>query len=325
MPNVRSRFSLSHAQAVATMVLVTLLWATAGVLARQVRHAQGVEITFWRSVLTAVSMVLILGVWRGAGFWRRTRWSDPLLWLSAACWSVMFTAFMMAMSFTTVANVLIMSALSPVFTALASRLFLGHHLPARTWVAIAAAAAGILYMYASKLSLSHSREMLGIGIALLVPLAGSFQWVLMHREKQRLQALRKQAQAWAAAHQEADAPPPPAVVSRDMLPALILGAALSALMCLPFVFPLQASWADMGWLALLGMFQLAIPCSLIVVCSRVLHAPEISLLALLETIFGILFAWWGAGEVPGVNVLVGGGLIIGARALNEWLGWKQTA
>lgn len=50
-----------------------------------------------------------------------------------------------------------------------------------------------------------------------------------------------------------------------------------------------------------------------------------SLLALLEVIFGILLAWAGAGEVPGPNVLVGGLLVIFALVGNELMGWiKKT-
>ena len=48
-----------------------------------------------------------------------------------------------------------------------------------------------------------------------------------------------------------------------------------------------------------------------------------SLLALLEVIFGIALAWWGANEVPQPQVLQGGVLVLLALATNEWLGWKQ--
>jgi drug/metabolite transporter (DMT)-like permease len=71
--------------------------------------------------------------------------------------------------------------------------------------------------------------------------------------------------------------------------------------------------------------QLAIPCALSVICARVLKAPEISLLGLLEVIFGIILAWWGAGEVPTPTVLTGGTLVIGALMLNELMGWRQKA
>ena len=79
------------------------------------------------------------------------------------------------------------------------------------------------------------------------------------------------------------------------------------------------------WLGLLGLVQLAIPCTLSVICARVLKAPEVSLLALLEIIFGIALAWFGANEQPGPNVLAGGALVLGALVVNELIGWRQRA
>jgi drug/metabolite transporter (DMT)-like permease len=88
--------------------------------------------------------------------------------------------------------------------------------------------------------------------------------------------------------------------------------------------PLQASAHDVGLLAILGLFQLAIPCVVSVVCARVLKAPEVSLLALLEIVFGIALAWLGANEAPQLSVLFGGALVLGALILNEWLGWRKN-
>jgi drug/metabolite transporter (DMT)-like permease len=75
---------------------------------------------------------------------------------------------------------------------------------------------------------------------------------------------------------------------------------------------------------MLGLFQLAIPCALSVMCARVLKAPEVSLLALLEIVFGIALAWWGAHEAPQPSVLLGGALVLGAMLLNEYLAWKNN-
>ena len=95
------------------------------------------------------------------------------------------------------------------------------------------------------------------------------------------------------------------------------------LLSLVLALPLQATAHDLFLLALLGVFQLAIPCVLAVRCGRVLKAPEMALLGLLEVIFGILLAWLGAGERPASAVLAGGALVIGALVLNEMLGWKE--
>ena len=111
----------------------------------------------------------------------------------------------------------------------------------------------------------------------------------------------------------------------DLVPAVLVGAAISSLVTLPLAMPLQASAHDVGLLAVLGLVQLAIPCALAVVCARVLKAPEIALLALLEVIFGIVLAWVGADEIPSQTVLAGGALVIGALVLNELAGWRQRA
>ena len=109
----------------------------------------------------------------------------------------------------------------------------------------------------------------------------------------------------------------------DLVPAVLVGAALSALSTLPLAFPFLATPHDLGLLAVLGLFQLAIPCVLAVKCAGVLKAPEVALLALLEVVFGILLAWFGANEVPGPSVLTGGVLVITALVVNEWIGWRQ--
>ena len=108
----------------------------------------------------------------------------------------------------------------------------------------------------------------------------------------------------------------------DLVPAVLIGAVFSCIVTLPLALPFQASPRDLALLASLGMVQLAIPSALAALCARVLKAPEMSLLGLLEVIFGILLAWIWANEVPGSSVLTGGSLVIGALVVNELIGWK---
>ena len=107
-----------------------------------------------------------------------------------------------------------------------------------------------------------------------------------------------------------------------MLPAVLIGAIISALATLPLAYPLQASGHDLAWLSLLGFVQLAIPCLLVVRLSRELPAAEIALLGLLELLFGVTWTWLGAGERPSSGTLIGGTLVIGALVANELLELK---
>jgi drug/metabolite transporter (DMT)-like permease len=107
------------------------------------------------------------------------------------------------------------------------------------------------------------------------------------------------------------------------VPAVLLGALISSLVVLPLAWPFRASGHDLALLAGLGALQLAIPCVLSVVCARVLSAPEVSLLALLEVLFGTLLAWIGAGEQPSADVFTGASLVMSALVINEWLAWRE--
>jgi drug/metabolite transporter (DMT)-like permease len=279
------------------MVGCTALWSMAGVVTRHLEEARSFEVTFWRSFFTVASLLIILPLWQGKGVWSRMPWRNRYFWLSGVCWSVMFTAFMVALTLTAVANVLITMAVGPLFTALFTRVFLRHQLPLRTWVAIVVAGIGIGWMYGTQLSLGDPNFLVGSLVALCVPIAGAVQWTLAQKSQSDGHSL-------------------------DLVPSVLLGAVFSTLLTLPLAMPFQASAHDVGLLAILGMFQLAIPCVLSVICVRVLKAPEASLLCLLEIVFGIALAWWGANEAPQMSVLLGGSLVLGALLMNQWLGWR---
>ncbi len=293
---------LTHGQAVLMMVAAALMWSIAGVVTRHLQTAHSFEVTFWRSAFNALALVVMLCALRGpAVLWASLRHGGKVLWVSGLCWAVMFTAFMLALTLTSVANVLVTMAIGPLLTALLSRAFLGHHLPTRTWLAIALAGVGIAWMYGHEVSAGDARQLLGTAVAVCVPVAAAVNWTL-------LQHLRGQQGGGA-----------------DMLPAVLVGAVLSALITLPLALPFAASGHDVSWLALLGVVQLAIPCLMAVAAARVLTGPEASLLALLEVVCGVLWAWLGAGEAPSLPVLGGGGLVLLALVLNElWGLWGKA-
>ncbi len=286
---------LTHSRAVLLMVAVTLMWSIAGVVTRHLEHAASFEVTFWRSFFTLVSLLVLLPLLQGRAVFVAMRKGGSALWISGICWSVMFTAFMVALVLMPVANVLVTMAVGPLLTALFARMFIGHHIAARTWGAIAVAGLGICWMYGSQMA---GLPLAGTLVALCVPVAAAINWTVVQHSQCHGQAV-------------------------DLVPAVLVGAVISSLVTLPLALPLRASGHDLALLALLGVVQLAIPCVLAVRCGRVLKAPEMALLGLLEVIFGILLAWLGAGEKPAAAVLTGGALVIGALVFNELLGWKE--
>ena len=136
-----------------------------------------------------------------------------------------FVAFIVALGQTTVANVLIVMAIGPFFTALLARVLLGEPLHPVTLAAAAVAAGGIGLTVIDSMRLG---EPLGLLLAALVPLAFAANTVLMRHRR-----------------------------SLPTLPGLAVAALLSALLTLPFVrlqglSPAHIGWLIWIWIAMLG-------------------------------------------------------------------------
>jgi drug/metabolite transporter (DMT)-like permease len=271
------------------MVVAPVLWSLAGVVTRHVQAAAPLEMAFWRSSFAAALVFLALRFVLQKRPWDTLRAAGAAGLVSGAMWAIMFTCFIVALNFTTTANVLVMSSLGPLFTAIFAFAFLREPLPARTWVAIVVASVGMAAMFGAGLAAREPRDLGGMLLALTIPIAGAVNLVTLRR---------------SAAH-------------LDLMPAVMLGAMISAAVTLPFALPFQASARDVLLLAALGVFQLGVPCLLLVLVSRTLTAPEIALLALLEVVLGPLWAWLGAGELPGAATVAGGAIVLVALAGNE--------
>jgi drug/metabolite transporter (DMT)-like permease len=274
------------------MVAAPVLWSTAGVVTRHIERATPFELVFWRSLFACLFVALVLAVLRRNPL--KMGWPGVV---SGTLWSVMFTAFMIALTLTSTANTLVVMSVSPLLTTLLARAFLkGDPVPIGTWIAAAAAAFGIAWMFAADLAAHTARDLTGMLIALSIPIAAAVNVVTLRAASAEL----------------------------DLRPAVMLGGAISCLIAMPLALPLQATPKDIALLAFLGVFQLALPCMLLVLASRVLLAPEIALIGLLEVVLGPLWAWLGAGEEPAQATMIGGAVVLAALVINELATFRQV-
>ncbi|MEZ5729602.1 MAG: DMT family transporter [Burkholderiaceae bacterium] len=282
----------AHLRAVLTLVLCGLLWSMAGVVTRHLHHAEGFEITFWRSLFCALGMLAWLGWQGGTGALvavRATGWPGVA---SGLMWAVMFTCFMLALTRTSVANTLLVLSIAPLLAAVLARVVL--------------------------------RE----------PIRPAPGWRSSWPGRHRLDGPRRRERRWHGWHADraggadrrggepGDAPAParerrPRAGGAGRGPDLVRGDAARR-------DPFRADAHDLLLLAFLGVFQLALPCALMVRAARHLSPQEISLLALLEVVFGPIWAWIGAGEVMASATIQGGLLVLGALVANETLGGPRA-
>lgn len=281
--------SLTHGQAISLLVLCASMWSVAGLVSRKLEEAQSFEVTFWRSFFCLAAMAVgLTWRWRGqalSAIVRIGRWGL----FSGAMWAVMFTCFMIALTRTSVANTVVVMSLAPLLAALLGWLVLKTPVPRATWVAIAMAGGGLWWMVREGIS---DEGIAGMVIAAGVPLASAANLVVLRARRAEV----------------------------DLIPAVLVGALISCLLTLPWALPFQASASDLAWLAFLGMFQLAIPCALLVWVARFLPPHEIALISLLEVVLGPIWAWLGAGEKLPQATVEGGLLVVVALIANELRG-----
>lgn len=272
------------------MLIAPVLWSLAGVLTRQIESpGRPLELAFWRSFFCALFVAAALLFLRNGSPLEKIRKAGLAGLISGAMWGLMFTVFIVALTQTTVANVLVVCSLGPLFTALLAYAVLREPIPVPTWLAIVAAAIGMAAMFGAGFSADEPRHAWGTLLALSIPVAAAINVVILRK---------------AGAH-------------LDLMPAILLGAVLSMAASLPWALPFSAGARDLAVLATMGVFQIGLPCMLLVLAARTLSAPEIALLGLLEVVLGPLWAWLGAGEVPGGATLAGGAIVLAALAGNE--------
>ncbi len=94
------------------------------------------------------------------------------------------------------------------------------------------------------------------------------------------------------------------------MPAMGLGLLFAVVLTLPFsdfsdIRPIQWLWIGLG-----GGIVVPFALILLTLGPRYLAAPEVAMLALLETVIGPFWVWLALGEEPGIRSLIGGAIIV---------------
>ncbi|HVO89868.1 MAG TPA: DMT family transporter [Casimicrobiaceae bacterium] len=276
-----------HRRAIAFMIVAPVCWSSGGYLVRQLSIANAWEIVFWRSLFMVLFVAGVLFVMHR----RRTLHAIAQVgWpgiVSGAFLAGAFFFFIASLTRTTVANTNVLMSVGPFLAALAGYWLLRESVPARTWVAMTVAFAGIVVMFADSLD---AGQWAGNLLALGVPCCFAGQVTMLRKFRAKV----------------------------DMLPQVMLAGLISVAGAALFVVPsFTASSRDLVVLAIMGCIQLGAGCLLATAASRELSATEMGLLALLEPILGPVWVWALMGEHPGVPALVGGLIVLGAVVANE--------
>ena len=272
-----------------------LIWSFGGTIGRFVEHLDSWTVVFWRS-FWAVAFLLAFMAWRDGvrGTLALFRGMGLPGLVVAACFATASTCFVVALSYTSVANILLMQAGAPLFAALIAWAILGEQISRATWAAIAAVIAGVAIMVSK--SFDGTVSPIGDGLALTTALVFAVATVITRRY----------------AHVR-------------MTPATCLGAGIAGAISLVMAPTLSVSLGDTGFLFAFGALNLGLGLALFASGARLIPAAIAALLGTFETLLGPIWVWLVHSEVPNGRTLMGGAVVLAALVFHIGMEFRRQS
>jgi drug/metabolite transporter (DMT)-like permease len=259
------------------VALAAVAWSTAGLLQRELSVSIGTQLA-GRAFFAVLGLLAFVAIAERGAVVQGFRAIGRSGLVVASLMAVSSGAFIVALNYTTVANVLFMQALAPVLAAVLGT-FVGEPVSRRTWVAMTVAVLGVGLMIGGP---DHP-SLAGVSLSLLMSV--SFAAVIVITRHRR---------------------------EVSMAPATCLSQVLVLLFAAPFADPGEIGGRDLALLAGLGITQIGLGLIFLSLGARLIPAAEVALITLLEIVLGPLWVWIALSERPGTATLVGGAIVIGA-------------
>ena len=260
-----------------------LAWSSSGLFVRNI-SADLMTMLFWRGIFSGTAVfVLFLAMegGRSLAVLRALRW--PTLAVALLSAAGMITGIG-ALRNTSVADAMVIYATVPFMTAALAYLVIGEKPSRSTLIGSTVALFGVgVMLWGAEMGGS----LFGQFLAVLMTLSMAGFTTIMRRHR--------------------DVP---------MLPAMALSAWICSLACFWFADPLSISQHDLLLCIAFGVLQNAAGLALYTFGSRRVPAAEATLLAALEVPFTPLWVFLFLGEVPSLQTLLGGGIVLAALTMH---------
>ena len=262
-----------------------ILWSLGGAMRRYITIEDAWTVVFWRSYFATFFLLIFLVLRDGlpATVSAFRHMGRPGL-LVAACFAIASTCFVVALSYTTVANILLMQAGVPLLAALISFVLFREKTKLTTWIAILMVIVGVGVMVSN--SFNGKVSPVGDGLALLI----AFVFAIATVTTRHHNTIR-------------------------MVPATTLAVAvamtISAFLAAGFI----VSWTNLAWLAAFGALNLGAGLALFSFGARMIPAALAALVGTLEPVLGPIWVWLVHGEVPDGRTLLGGAIVFAALVI----------
>jgi drug/metabolite transporter (DMT)-like permease len=259
------------------VALAALAWSSAGLFQRELTMSVGTQLA-GRAFFAVIGLFAYVAIAEHGAVVRAFRAIGRDGLFVAALLAASSGAFIVALNYTTVANVLFMQALAPVLAAVLGT-FIGEPVERRTWVALTVALVGV------GLVVGDPDRPSALGLSISFFMSVTFAGVIVVARHRR---------------------------DVSMAPATCLSQALVFVFAAPFADPREIGSQDLLLLAALGIGQIGLGLIFLTLGARLIPAAEVALITLLEIVLGPLWVWIFLSEQPAAATLFGGAVVLTA-------------
>jgi len=249
-----------------------------GLIIRSFEEASVWQILFLRSIFFMIALIIFLSATYKKNTIKIIKEAGLPALLGGFVMSLSFIAFVIAMTNTTVANVVFIISTQTMFLAIFGYFYLKEKVSLISFISILLAMSGIVVMVGDSL---FSGSFFGNLVALAIPINFSILVMIIRKNK-----------------------------NLDMIPAIFYSGVFSIIygLILSESFIFTSHDILMGFF--LGVPQLAFGFICITIGSRSIPSTTIGLLMLTETLFGPIWVFLFLNEIPPISTLIGGFVII---------------
>jgi drug/metabolite transporter (DMT)-like permease len=270
------------------VLFCAVLWSTSGLFIKLVDWHPAL-IAGGRSFLAVGVLLLLRLLSREPKVpWRKI----PFLFVSGLCYAVTMILFVVANKLTASANAILLQYTAPIWACLLGWFLLGEKPRRAQWAALGLVSAGMFLVFRSGLA---AGSLLGDSLALISGLSFGANSVVMRAPK-------------------------------DGSPADIMICAhiITAVFAVPFfaLYPPALSAGSIASVLFMGIFQIGAASALFVYGIRRISAVQAMLTAAIEPVLNPLWVLAVTGERPGLSVITGGCVIVGAVVFSALAGRK---
>jgi len=263
-----------------------LFLSSGGTIFRSFEMADPWAIYFWRSVFFTPAVLLFVYLTNQSQFTQKFK---SLGWVGIICAALYATgsgAYMFALKYTTVANVVFIISIQTFFLAVMGYFFLKEKINFSTMIAIILAATGLYVMIGTKIS---GGSALGNAFAFVIPVAFTLVVIIIRKFNHI-----------------------------DMVPAVAVSGIFALVVGFIFSGSIAITVHDLILVFFFGALQYAPGFICLTLGSRKTPAAKIGIFTFTEALAGPIWAWMFINETPPLGVFIGGGIIFLAILLKTF-------